>query len=170
MLERLAPYGLAWAEEMLPPFDPMPYAELRRVTSTTISGGEGITTALLFEQWLRAGAFDLAQPDATIIGGIGEARRACETARAYDVRIAMHVWGSAPTIMANYNLAFTQPNCIWLERPAMNNPLEEEMLIEPLRVENGYVLPPTAPGLGVKLTPEVKSKYPYVPGSARMFG
>ena len=170
MLERLAPYGLAWAEEMLPPFDPMPYAELRRVTSTTISGGEGITTALLFEQWLRAGAFDLAQPDATIIGGIGEARRACETARAYNVRIAMHVWGSAPTIMANYNLAFTQPNCIWLERPAMNNPLEEEMLIEPLRVENGYVLPPTAPGLGVKLTPEVKSKYPYVPGSARMFG
>jgi L-alanine-DL-glutamate epimerase-like enolase superfamily enzyme len=160
MLERLAPYGLAWADEMLPPFDPMPYAELRRATSTTISGGEGITTAPLFEQWLRAGAFDLAQPDATIIGGIGEARRACETARAYHVRIAMHVWGSAPTIMAKYNLAFTQPNCIWLERPAMSNPLEEEMLVEPLRVESGYVLPPTAPGLGVKLTPELKATEP----------
>lgn len=170
MLERLAPCNLAWAEEMLPPFDPAPYAELRRATSTPISGGEGITTATQFEQWLRAGAFDLAQPDATIIGGIGEARRACEAARAHDVRVAMHVWGSAPTIMANYNLAFTQSNCIWLERPVMSNPLEQEMLIDPLRTEGGYVLPPTAPGLGVKLTPEMKTKYPYVPGSASMFG
>jgi len=170
MLERLAPYRLEWAEEMLPPFDPAPYAELRRSTATPISGGEGITTAAQFEQWLRAGAFDLAQPDATIIGGIGEARRACESARAQHVRVAMHVWGSAPAIMANYNLAFTQPNCVWLERPVMNNPLEEEMLVDPLRIEQGYVLPPTAPGLGVKLTQEIKAKYPYVPGSASLFG
>jgi L-alanine-DL-glutamate epimerase-like enolase superfamily enzyme len=170
MLERLAPFNLAWAEEMLPPFDPAPYAELRRATSTPISGGEGITTASQFEQWVRAGAFDLAQPDATIIGGIGEARRACENARAHDVPVAVHVWGSAPTLMANYNLAFTQPNCIWLERPVMQNPLEEELLVKPLQIQNGYLLPPTAPGLGVKLTPEIKAKYPYVAGSASMFG
>ena len=155
---------------MLPPFDPEPYAELRRMTSTPISGGEGITTASQFEQWIRIGAFDMAQPDATIIGGIGEARRACEIARANDVRVAVHVWGSAPTIMANYHLAFTQPNCVWLERPVMGNPLEEEMMVEPLRVDQGHVLPPTAPGLGVTLTPELKAKYPYVPGSASMFG
>ncbi len=170
LLERLMPYDLAWAEEMLPPFDPAPYAELRRATTTPISGGEGITTASQFEQWVRAGAFDLAQPDATVIGGIGEARRACEIARAHDVRIAMHVWGSAPALMANYNLAFTQPNCVWLERPIMHNPLEEELLVEPLRTENGYALPPTAPGLGTNLTAEIKAKYPYVPGSASMFG
>lgn len=170
MLELLKPYDLAWAEEMLPPFDPMPYAELRRATNTPISGGEAITTASQFEQWMRAGAFDLAQPDATIIGGIGEARRACEIARTHDVRVAMHVWGSAPTLMANYNLAFTQPNCIWLERPVMNNPLDEELLVEPLRTENGYALPPAAVGLGVRLTQEIKAKYPYVPGSASLFG
>ena len=52
----------------------------------------------------------------------------------------------------------------------MHNPLEEEMLVDPLRIEQGYVLPPTAPGLGVKLTPEIKAKYPYVPGSASLFG
>jgi L-alanine-DL-glutamate epimerase-like enolase superfamily enzyme len=95
LLERLAPYRLAWAEEMLPPFDPAPYAELRRAACTPISGGEGITTAPLFERWLRAGAFDLAQPDATIIGDIGQARP-CETARAYNVRIAMHVRAPRP--------------------------------------------------------------------------
>jgi L-alanine-DL-glutamate epimerase-like enolase superfamily enzyme len=170
MLRLLEPYDLAWAEEMLPPFDPLPYAELRRLTPIPISGGEGITTAQQFEQWLRAGAFDLAQPDATVIGGIAEARRACESAAAHGVPVAFHVWGSAPTIAANYQLAFTTPNCVMLERPFMNNPLDTELLVEPLRTEDGHVLPPTASGLGVWLTEEVRRKYAYAPGSASLFG
>ncbi len=170
LLDRLAPYNLAWAEEFLPPFDPVPYVELRARSRIHISGGEGITTATTFGQWLRAGAFDIAQPDATIVGGIGEARRVCELAAAHDVRVAMHVWGSGPTMMANYHLGFTQPNCFILERPVMQNPLEQETLVEPLRIEDGYLLPPTAPGLGVELTAEVKAKYPYRRGSASLFG
>jgi L-alanine-DL-glutamate epimerase-like enolase superfamily enzyme len=170
MLERLEPYDLGWAEEFLPPFDPAPYAELRKMTPTPITGGEGITTFSTFEQWLRAGAFDIAQPDPTIIGGIGEARRACEAAAARHTKVAVHVWGSAPTVTSNYHLAFTQPNCIWLERPVMNNPLDTEMLVEPLPVEDGYCLPPTSPGLGVEITDELKAKYPYEPGSASAFG
>jgi L-alanine-DL-glutamate epimerase-like enolase superfamily enzyme len=168
MLDRLAPYDLAWAEEMLQPVDPRSHAELRRATPVPIAGGEGITTAAQFGHWLREGAFDLAQPDATIIGGIGEARRACELARAHDVPVAVHVWGAAPAMMANYNLAFAQAGSAWLERPTMYNPLDEALLVEPLRMEDGYALPPTTPGLGVTLTPEIKARYPYVPGSATM--
>jgi L-alanine-DL-glutamate epimerase-like enolase superfamily enzyme len=170
MLKMLEPSDLAWAEEMLPPFDPAPYAELRRLTATPISGGEGITTAVQFEQWLRAGAFDLAQPDASIIGGIGEARRACEAAAARSVPVAFHVWGAAPALAANYHLALTTPNCVMLERPIMANPLETELFSTPLVVEDGHVLPPTAPGLGVHLTEEARAKYVYVPGSASLFG
>jgi L-alanine-DL-glutamate epimerase-like enolase superfamily enzyme len=170
LLDRLAPYHLAWAEEFLPPFDPAPYAELRARSNVHISGGEGITTATAFAQWLRADAFDIAQPDATIVGGIGEARRVCELAAARHVRVAMHVWGSGPTMMANYHLGFTQPNCFILERPVMQNPLEAETLVQPLEISDGYLLPPSAPGLGIELTAEVKAKYPYRPGSASLFG
>jgi len=170
MLALLEPHRLAWAEEMLPPNDPANYAELRRLVATPIAGGEGITTSVQFEQWLRAGAFDLAQPDATIIGGIGEARRACEAAAARGVPVAMHVWGCAPALAANYHLAFTQPNCVMLECPIMNNPLQSELFVEPLVVEDGHVLPPQAPGLGVALGDEILAKYRYVPGSASLFG
>jgi L-alanine-DL-glutamate epimerase-like enolase superfamily enzyme len=170
LLDQLAPYRLAWAEEFLPPFDPAPYAELRARSNVHISGGEGITTATVFAQWLRAGAFDIAQPDATIVGGIGEARRVCELAAAQHVRVAMHVWGSGPTMMANYHLGFTQPNCFILERPVMHNPLEVETLVEPLKITDGYLLPPTPPGLGIELTAEVKTKYPSRRGSASLFG
>ena len=170
MLHRLEPFDLSWAEEMLPPFDPQPYAELRQMTSTPISGGEGITTAAQFEQWLRAGAFDLAQPDATIIGGIGEARRACEAAAARGIPVAMHVWGSAPTLAANIHLACATPNCIWVEQPVLGNPLESELFIEPLVVRDGRVQPPTAPGLGVRLGAELRDRYRFVPGSGSTFG
>ena len=170
LIDQLAPYHLAWAEEFLPPFDPEPYAELRTRSKVHISGGEGITTSAAFAQWLRADAFDIAQPDPTIVGGIGEARRVCELAAAHHVRVAMHVWGSGPTMMANYHLGFTQPNCFILERPVMHNPLEVETLVEPLKITDGYLLPPTAPGLGVELTAEVKAKYPYRRGSASLFG
>jgi L-alanine-DL-glutamate epimerase-like enolase superfamily enzyme len=170
MLRLLEPFDLAWAEEMLPPFDPQPYAELRRMTSTPISGGEGITTAAQFEQWLRAGAFDLAQPDATIIGGLGEARRACEAAAARSIPVAVHVWGSAPTLAANIHLAVATPNCIWVEHPVLGNPLESELFVAPLVIRDGQVQPPTAPGLGIRLTAEVREKYRFVPGSGSVFG
>jgi L-alanine-DL-glutamate epimerase-like enolase superfamily enzyme len=52
----------------------------------------------------------------------------------------------------------------------MANPLQTELFVEPLVVEEGYVLPPQAPGLGIALTEEVLSKYRYVPGSASLFG
>ncbi len=170
MLRLLEPFQLARAEEMLPPFDPQPYAELRAATSTPISGGEGITTAVQFEQWLRAGAFDLAQPDATIIGGLGEARRACMAAAAHNIPVAVHVWGSAPTLAVNTHLAFATPGCIWVEHPVLGNPLESELFVEPLAIRDGYVQPPTAPGLGIRLTAELREKYRFVPGSGSVFG
>jgi L-alanine-DL-glutamate epimerase-like enolase superfamily enzyme len=170
MLRMFEPFDLAWAEEMLPPFDPQPYAELRRATSTPISGGEGITTAVQFEQWLRAGAFDLAQPDATIVGGIGEARRVCEAAAARTIPVAVHVWGSAPTLAANIHLALAMPNCVWIEHPVLGNPLESELFVEPLTIRDGHVQAPSAPGLGIALPPQVREKYPFVPGSGSTFG
>jgi Enolase C-terminal domain-like len=75
--------------------------------------------------------YDLAwaeEPDATIIGGISEARRACESAAARGVQVALHVWGCAPAVAANYQLAFTMPNCVMLECPIMNNLLQQEAL------------------------------------------
>jgi L-alanine-DL-glutamate epimerase-like enolase superfamily enzyme len=170
LLDALAPADRAWAEEFLPPIDPAPYAELRQRSPVHVSGGEGITTSAVFHQWLTAGAFDIAQPDPTIVGGIAEARRVCENAALSGVRVAMHVWGSGPSLMANYHVGFTQPNCFILERPFMENPLDTETLIEPLDVVDGHVAPPSSPGLGVVLSDELKARYPYRAGSASLFG
>ena len=76
---------------------------------------------------------------------------------------AVHAWASGACVMANYHAAFTMPNCRWLEYPTQPNPLIRELMVEPLRVVDGYVLPPTAPGLGVDVTPELEARYPFRP-------
>jgi L-alanine-DL-glutamate epimerase-like enolase superfamily enzyme len=40
-----------------------------------------------------------------------------------------------------------------------------ELLAEPLTLENGYLLPPTAPGLGVVLPDDLLERYPFQPGN-----
>jgi L-alanine-DL-glutamate epimerase-like enolase superfamily enzyme len=38
-----------------------------------------------------------------------------------------------------------------MELDYTHNPLREELLREPFKVQNGYLLPPEAPGLGIEL-------------------
>jgi D-arabinonate dehydratase/D-galactarolactone cycloisomerase len=57
-----------------------------------------------------------------------------------------------------------------VEHPALGNPLESELFIEPLVIRDGQVQPPTAPGLGIRLTADLRAKYPFMPGSGSVFG
>jgi D-arabinonate dehydratase/D-galactarolactone cycloisomerase len=82
----------------------------------------------------------------------------------------VHIWGSAPTLAANINVAFATPNCTWVEHPVLGNPLESELFVEPLIIRDGHVQAPSAPGLGIALTAEVREKYRFVPGSGSTFG
>jgi L-alanine-DL-glutamate epimerase-like enolase superfamily enzyme len=67
-------------------------------------------------------------------------------------------------------VAFATPNCVWVEHPVLGNPLESELFVEPLVIREGHVQPPTAPGLGIRLTAELREKYRFVPGSGSVFG
>ena len=164
------PFDLAWAEEMLPPFDPQLYAELRRATSTPISGGEGITTAVQFEQWLRAGASTWRSPMRRSSAASARRGGRAQAAATRGIPVAVHVWGSAPTLAANIHVAFATPNCVWIEHPVLGNPLESELFVEPLALHDGCAQLPMAPGLGIRLPSELREKYPFVPGSGSVFG
>ena len=42
-----------------------------------------------------------------------------------------------------------------------------EILREPIQWEDGYIIPPTKPGLGVELNEEVAASHPYWPPPGR---
>jgi len=62
---------------------------------------------------------------------------------------------------ANIQLATCSPNFLILEGIERWDGFHAEVLKRPIRWQDGYVIPPTEPGLGVELNEAVISKHPY---------
>ncbi len=167
---RLLDYDLAWLEEPCAADDVLGYRACRTALAIPIAGGETSTTAGQLAQLIEQECFDIAQPDATHIGGILETLKVAELAAKREVPLAMHVWGCGVGMMANYHAGFAAATCEWLEHPAVGNPLRDELLAEPLTMVDGQVARPTAPGLGVRLTEEIQQRFAYVPDTRYRFG
>lgn len=67
------------------------YATLRARGPVPIAGGENLRGAEEFFDWLAAGALDVAQPDASRVGGITEMLRIAAVASAAGVRFVPHI-------------------------------------------------------------------------------
>jgi galactonate dehydratase len=165
VLKALEPFDLFLFEEPLPYTDPWGYAELARSTTVPVAGGECLTTLNEFRQFADLGALKIAQLDAGFMGGMDEFIRTARMFEARRIKIATHSWGAGIAQMENLHAAFASPNTGILEIPPAAGPLHTELWNDSFAMKDGYVLPPTAPGLGVRLTDEIKAKFPFVPGS-----
>jgi 2-dehydro-3-deoxyphosphogalactonate aldolase len=67
---------------------------------------------------------------------------------------------------ANIQLSACSPNFLVLESIERWDGFQAELLKKPIRWEDGYVIPPSEPGLGVELDEEVARAHPYT-GDAR---
>ena len=63
---------------------------------------------------------------------------------------------------ANIQLALCTPNFLILEGIGRWDGIHADLLKDPVRWEDGYVIPPTAPGLGIELDEAVALAHPYV--------
>jgi len=160
-------FEIAFFEEPLRYDDPAGYAEVRAATRIPIAGGECLTGVEEFGHFLDAGALDYVQPDCTVSGGIGETIRAVRMAADRHVGLIVHNGAAVgPGLMANVHLAFASPSCRYLEYVLALKDLSEEFLLEPLVLRDGCIVgPPTAPGLGVELRPDLLDRHPFRHGA-----
>ena len=164
VLKALEPFDLFFFEEPLHYNDMAGYAELCRSTAVPVAGGEGLSTREEFKAYANARAFEIAQPDASYIG-IGTFLDVAALFAAEKKRVATHAWSAGAGVMANIHAAFAVPNVAILELPPLAGPLHTEIYADGYRFQDGYILPPEAPGLGVRLTDEIKNRFPFERGS-----
>jgi L-alanine-DL-glutamate epimerase-like enolase superfamily enzyme len=151
---------ILFIEEAIGPDAPEGFKELRSRIDVPVCGGEIITTPKEMIDRLNDGVYDFVQPDASVIGGIGAVMDIFAAARKKDVDVVVHAWGGAVAIMASYHAAFAAGGSL-VEFPMLAFPLGAEMIGDQGRIEKGRLLKPTAPGIGVTLTPEMEARYPF---------
>lgn len=164
VLGAIEPFDVFFFEEPLDYHDIDGYSELCGATSIPIAGGECLSTREEFQAYADRSALDIAQPDAAYIG----LAAFVDVARSFAAqrrRVAPHAWSAGIGVMQNIHAAFASPNVAIVELPPLAGPLHHELYAEGYRFEDGHVLPPEVPGLGVTLTDEIKNKYPFIPGS-----
>jgi len=148
-------------EEALGPLEIENYAELRkRVAGTRITGGEIVTTSIELCRRIELGCYDIAQPDASVIGGIAATLEVFATARRHGVDVYVHCWGGPAGMMANYHAAVAGGGTV-AEWPIKPYALRDALLETPWKIENGYIDFPETPGLGIRLTPEIEREYAF---------
>jgi len=161
LAQRLEPYEPLWFEEPVPPEMPERMAEVARATSVPIATGERLCTKYEFARVLEAGAASILQMDLGRVGGLLEAKKIAGMAEAHYAQVAPHLYCGPIVGAANIQLAACSPNFLILESIQRWDGFQAELLQTPIRWEAGYVIPPTAPGLGVELNETVARAHPY---------
>ena len=84
-------------------------------------------------------------------------------AEAHYAQIAPHLFCGPIEGAANIQIDTCSPNFLIQESIETWGGFHTEILKEPIKWEDGYIIPPTRPGLGVELNEEVAAKHPYIP-------
>ncbi len=165
MARRLEAYEPLWFEEPVPPEMPEEMAMVARATSIPIAAGERLTTKYEFARLLETRAASIVQMNLGRVGGLLEAKKIAGMAEAHYAQIAPHLYCGPVVAAANIQLATCSPNFLILESIGRFDGFFAALLAKPIQWEDGYVIPPTAPGLGVELNEAVALAHPYT-GSA----
>jgi L-alanine-DL-glutamate epimerase-like enolase superfamily enzyme len=164
----VAAHGARWYEEPCYADDLDGYVRVHEALDVPISGVESNGTVREFAELIASGGIDVAQPDATFVGGPRAFSDVAALASAAGIACVPHVWGSGVTFSANLHTVLAEPAVELFEYCTLPNPLRDALLVEPVGFEDGILHAPTAPGLGVALTEELEREFTFVPGGGHV--
>ena len=161
LAKRLEKFDPLWFEEPVPPENVEEMARVSRSTSIPIATGERLATKYDFARVLEKQAASILQMALGRVGGILEAKKIAGMAEAHYAQIAPHLYCGPIEGAANIQIDTCSPNFLIQEGIETWGGFHAEILKEPIQWEDGYIIPPTKPGLGVELNEEVASKHHY---------
>ena len=161
LARHIEPYDPLWFEEPVPPDNVPEMAKVAGQTSIPIAAGERLTTKAEFTRLLEAKAVSIVQLNLARAGGLLEGKKIASIAEAFGAQIAPHLYNGPIGGAANVQLAACSPNFLILESIQDWSGIHADLLVNPVVWENGYVVPPTEPGLGVVLNEDVARAHPY---------
>lgn len=173
-------YKPTWFEEAVPPDDHAALKQLRDTGLVPVASGEHEPDESSFMDLIETGSVDYVQMDVCCQGGFEMGRRVFEATARHGLRFAFHCWGTLLEVIAAGQLGICWDEDVieWLEYPCHANRgkpgmypflVADDVLKDPLPIENGDLVVPNEPGLGITVDESVIERYPYQPGPWSIF-
>jgi L-alanine-DL-glutamate epimerase-like enolase superfamily enzyme len=159
MTRRFEEYGIYWIEEPLPHHDLQGHELLRQSIQTLIATGEKGGTGLDFQRMIDARIGDLLMPDVGKAEGITGVKLIAEACAARGIFYNPHSWSSALNTAASLHICASVTNAPVFELKPNPNPMQHELVDDPIEPRGGRVAVPDKPGLGVTVREDVVRKY-----------
>lgn len=165
----LEEFDILWFEEPLPPDNKEGLAEVKRRVRVPIAAGERLYSRYEYREFFRLGCADFIQPDVSHAGGIMELRKIAAMAECHHIPFCPHNPSGPVANAATLQLAACTPNFAFIETMSSDVPWRSEVSTEEVRMEDGCMLIPQKPGLGVDIVPDEIAKHPYQPKDLRHY-
>jgi len=157
--QALEPYSPLWYEEPIPPDNIEEMARVARAVRIPVATGERLTTKAEFAAVLRADAAEILQPALGRAGGIWEMKKVAAIAEAHNAQLAPHLYAGPVEWAANVALATSIPNILMAE--TIETPFHSALIKGGITVEDGFITPPDAPGLGIEVDEALARAHPF---------
>jgi L-alanine-DL-glutamate epimerase-like enolase superfamily enzyme len=157
--QALEPYSPLWFEEPIPPDSVAEMAKVAQAVRIPVATGERLTTKAEFAQVLQSGAATILQPALGRAGGIWEMKKVAALAEVHNAQMAPHLYAGPIEWAANVQLAVSIPNLLMAE--TIETPFHDRLIKGSIRVEEGFIPAPSAPGLGIEVDEELARAHPY---------
>lgn len=136
-------------------------AQVAAQVAVPIATGERFINLREFEMLMHRHAARYIRPDVCAVGGITTSKKICAVAEANDVLVIPHNPLGPVSTVACLQICASIPNLGIQELPGFClNGAEDRMVKKPLRFENGCMMIPDAPGIGVELAEDAAELYP----------
>jgi galactonate dehydratase len=146
----LQPFRPGWFEEPIPFENARAMARLQREIRTPIATGERLLSRFEYRELLESGGCKIVQPDLMHAGGFTEIRKIAALADTWYVPVAPHNPGGPICTAAAMHLAASIPNFLILEQMEPQRAMRDRASNIPIRLEDGHLLLPEGPGLGIE--------------------
>ena len=162
LVDALAPFGLMFIEEPLPPESATEYALLSGRSSTPIAAGERLVSIYDVRPYLERSSVAVLQCDVVNCGGLTGARKIAAMAEAYYVPIAPHNPNGPIATLASAHFLASIPNALILETVGSEADMDAfaELVDHPPRIEQGVLTLGDRPGIGAQLLDDAPKRRP----------
>lgn len=165
----LAPFDPWWIEEPTHPDDILGHAAIARaIAPVRVATGEHCASAIMFKQFLQAGAMAVCQLDACRLAGPNEAVAVLLLADRFGVPVCPHAGG--------VGLCEIVQHLSFFDFVAVSGSMEGRVLeyvahlhehfLDPVTMRGGRYMPPSAPGYSIEMKPESLDAYEWPGGAA----